>query len=73
MGLAKLVPTLMLLPSVQIDPAATGPRVPLLLVVRIGYRQGVPASTLTQLPAGAAIVTSGPRSEKPTASSTSGS
>ena len=47
-------------------PLATGVVVPELMVVRIGYRQGVPLAVLTQLPPGAAIVTSGPMSEKPT-------
>ena len=37
-----------------------------LVVVRIGYRQASPAPMLTQLPPGALIVISGPRSEKPT-------
>ena len=39
---------------------------PLLLVVKMGYRQGSPAPTFTQLPAGALRVISGPRSENPT-------
>src|SRR4051812_31956233 len=62
-GVAKLVPRLGLFrPSEYV--AATGPVVPVLVVVRIGYRQAPDA--LTQLPPGAAIVTSGPMSEKPT-------
>src|SRR2546425_11667207 len=39
---------------------------PELDVVRIGYRQGEPDVMLTQLPPGALIAISGPRSEKPT-------
>ena len=39
---------------------------PALLVVRIGYRQALPAEVLTQLPPGALMLISGPRSEKPT-------
>src|SRR5690349_9042780 len=35
-------------------------------VVRIGYRHGVPAAVLTQLPAGALIATFWPRFENPT-------
>ncbi len=44
----------------------TGVVVPELRVVMIGYRQGKPLAVLTQLPPGAAMVTSGPMSEKPT-------
>ena len=65
-GAEKLVPTLGLKASVQIEPPAAGPRVPLLDVAMMGYRQGDPAAVLTQLPPGALMVISGPRSEKPT-------
>ena len=45
---------------------ATGVVVPVLVVVRSGYRQALLGAVLTQLPPGALIAISGPRSEKPT-------
>ena len=65
-GDEKLVPTEMRKLSVQKASAATGVVVPVLPAARIGYRQGEPAVMLMQLPPGAAIVISAPRSENPT-------
>ena len=45
---------------------ATGAPVPVLVVVRIEYRQALFNAVLMQLPPGALIVISGPMSEKPT-------
>ena len=45
---------------------ATGVVVPEFVVLTMGYRQGWPLPVLMQLPPGAAMVTSGPRLEKPT-------
>ena len=63
-GAEKLVPSDALKLSVYVE--LTGAVVPVFVVVRIGYRHGEPAAVLTQLPPGALIATSGPRSEKPT-------
>src|SRR6476469_10030694 len=43
--------------------SAIGTVAPAFDVVRIGYRHGVPAAGLMQLPAGALMLISGPRSE----------
>ena len=63
-GELKLVPTVMLKLSLQRE--LTGPWLPASVAARIGYRQGWPEKTLTQLPPGAAIAISGPRSLNPT-------
>jgi len=63
-GAEKLVPTLALKESVWVED--TGPVVPVLLAASMGYRHGALAVVLTQLPPGALMVISGPKSEKPT-------
>src|SRR6185436_13324976 len=63
MGAEKLVPRLLLVWSVKL--LAPGLVVPLLEVVSSENRQGPPLM-FTQLPPGAASVTSGPRLLKPT-------
>src|SRR4051812_22541306 len=63
MGAEKLVPRLLSTWSVKLN--APGAVVPLFEVVSSEKRQG-PPFTLTQLPPGAAMATSGPRLLKPT-------
>jgi hypothetical protein len=58
-GAAKLVPTEMSVLSLKLF--VLGVVVPLLVVVRMGYRQA--PEVLTQLPAGAAMATCGPMLE----------